>query len=95
MDGKIDEVEKSSRLTILQQIQKGITLKKNMEMLGKEEEVLVEGVSKKGGQFSGRTSTNKIVNFSCNNNRIGSLVKVIIEHAYVNSLQGVLVGENH
>ncbi len=91
MDGKISEAEKSSRLSELQQLQKAITLKKNRQLEGREVEILVEGESKKGGQLSGRTPTNKIVNFNNNNRTIGELVKVTIKRAFVNSLMGELV----
>ncbi|MGD9320614.1 MAG: TRAM domain-containing protein, partial [Desulfobacteraceae bacterium] len=90
MDGKISEAEKSSRLTELQEIQKGITLKKNRRLEGQELEILVEGESKKGGQLTGRTITNKIVNFSNNTSIIGEFVNVTIKRASVNSLWGLL-----
>jgi tRNA-2-methylthio-N6-dimethylallyladenosine synthase len=90
MDGKISEAEKSSRLTALQQLQKAITLKKNKRLEGREVEILVEGESKKGGQLTGRTTTNKIVNFNNNNSIIGEIVKVTIKRAFVNSLYGEL-----
>ncbi len=95
MDGKIGEDEKSSRLKVLQQIQRNITLKKNRILIGKVEEILVEGESKRGGQYTGRTGANKIVNFRFDNNNIGSLVKVIIKDAFVNSLRGELTGDHH
>ncbi|MFC1866859.1 tRNA (N6-isopentenyl adenosine(37)-C2)-methylthiotransferase MiaB [Thermodesulfobacteriota bacterium] len=94
MDGKISEEEKAYRLKILQQLQKNITLRKNKCLEGTEEEVLVEGESKKGGQYTGRTRTNKVINIDCNNNILGSLVKVSIKRAFINSLQGTLVEEN-
>jgi tRNA-2-methylthio-N6-dimethylallyladenosine synthase len=89
MDGKISEAEKSSRLTQLQQIQRSITLKKNRGLEGQALEILVEGESKKGGQLTGRTATNKIVNFTSHNSLIGELVSVTIKRAHVNSLWGV------
>jgi tRNA-2-methylthio-N6-dimethylallyladenosine synthase len=88
MVGKISEAEKSSRLSQLQQLQKGITLKKNKTLEGHGVEILVEGESKKGGQLTGRTVTNKIVNFTNNNSKVGDLVKVTIKRAFVNSLLG-------
>jgi tRNA-2-methylthio-N6-dimethylallyladenosine synthase len=91
MNCKIDEYEKSSRLLILQSIQKEITLKINKNHIGQVEEILVEGDSKKGDQLTGRTVTNKIVNFYCNIMMIGSLVKVIIKRAFINSLQGTFI----
>ena len=88
---KINEDEKSSRLIILQNIQKEITLKNNKKFEGLSTKVLVEGASKRGGQATGRTETNKVVNFTCNNNMIGSLVKVKIKRAFTNSFQGILI----
>lgn len=90
MDGKISESVKSSRLSVLQQLQKDITLEKNRRLEGQEVEILVEGESKKGGQLTGRTPANKIVNFYNDNKRIGDLVKVKIKRAFVNSLMGEL-----
>ena len=55
---KISEEEKRGRLAELQKLQKNITLKKNQKMIGKEAEVLVEGMSRKGDQSTGRTSNN-------------------------------------
>ena len=52
------------------------------------QEVLVEGFSKRGRQFSGRTTTGKIVNFSSDNTQIGTFVNVLIKKAFVNSLLG-------
>jgi tRNA-2-methylthio-N6-dimethylallyladenosine synthase len=88
MDNKVDEAEKSSRLSALQNLQKQITRKKNRAIEGRLEEVLVEGYSKKGGQLTGRTGSNKIVNFKGTNKYIGRLVTVNIEQGYLNSLRG-------
>ena len=95
MEGKIDDSEKSSRLETLQRLQNRITLKKNRMLEGVQVEVLVEGYSKRNGQLTGRTASNKVVNFSSNNNIIGSLANVEIQHAAVNSLQGILANMNH
>lgn len=57
--------------------------------VGKTIEVLVEGRSKRGTEWMGRSSDNKIVNFSSNNNpSINSFVNVEITRAGVNSLYG-------
>ena len=95
MGDKVDEAKKSSRLSTLQSLQKQITRKKNNALEGMLEEVLVEGFSKRGGQLSGRTGSNKIVNFIGNNSYIGKLVTVIIEHSYLNSLSGKLDGKDN
>jgi tRNA-2-methylthio-N6-dimethylallyladenosine synthase len=91
LEKKVAEEEKSRRLTLLQALQKGITLQKNRLMMGKVLDVLVEGRSKRGEQLSGRTDTNKIVNFDGDNIYIGKLVKVNIEDAYPHSLRGKLI----
>jgi tRNA-2-methylthio-N6-dimethylallyladenosine synthase len=90
MDDKVDETDKSVRLSVLQNLQKKISLKKNRALEGKQLEVLVEGYSKKGGQISGRTGSNKIINFNCNNKMIGQLVIVTVNCGLLNSLQGEL-----
>jgi tRNA-2-methylthio-N6-dimethylallyladenosine synthase len=89
---KVPEKEKSRRLSLLQGLQKGITLKRNKRMEGGVYDVLLEGRSKRGNQLSGRTSTNKVVNTKCKNSHIGKIVKVKINSAYANSLQGEVVG---
>jgi tRNA-2-methylthio-N6-dimethylallyladenosine synthase len=76
MRGKVSEEIKLQRLTRLQEAQRGITLKKNKQLQGKIIQVLVEGTSKKGEQLTGRTDTNKVVNFYSDLNIIGKLVNV-------------------
>jgi tRNA-2-methylthio-N6-dimethylallyladenosine synthase len=90
MEGKVDDPEKSLRLEALQSLQNHITLKKNQMLEGAQLEVLVEGYGKRNGQLTGRTTSNKVVNFSHNNNLIGNLVNVDIQHGSANSLQGML-----
>jgi len=91
MDGKIDEIVKGSRLNVLQDLQKKITLKRNKALEGTQLEVLVEGSSKRGGQLTGRTASYKVVNFISNNSQIGSLHTVTIKHSFLNSLWGEVV----
>ena len=90
MGDKVGETDKSFRLSVLQNLQKKISLKKNIALEGKQMEVLVEGYSKRGGQISGRTGSNKIINFKSNNNLIGKLVIVNVNCGLLNSLQGEL-----
>ncbi|MBW1787956.1 MAG: tRNA (N6-isopentenyl adenosine(37)-C2)-methylthiotransferase MiaB [Deltaproteobacteria bacterium] len=88
MDDKIDDREKASRLARLQARQKQITLEKNNKLVGHTLEVLIEGESRRGDQLSGRTATNKVVNFKTSCYNKGSLIQVIIVRAAVNSLTG-------
>jgi tRNA-2-methylthio-N6-dimethylallyladenosine synthase len=91
-EDKVEEKMKQERLSILQEIQKEITLKKNQEMEGRGEEVLVEGQSKQATQdVTGRTRSNKIVNFEGDLNLVGKLVPVRIIQGYPHSLRGQIV----
>ncbi len=87
MVDKVEETEKARRLEILQELQKQITHSRNKNFNGMRIEVLVEGQSKKGGQWTGRTGSNKIVNFTSNNCSIGDIVNVKIKECFFNSLR--------
>jgi tRNA-2-methylthio-N6-dimethylallyladenosine synthase len=95
MAPKVDEAEKAARLSVLQGLQKQITLTKNRGLEGKVMEVLVEGHSKKGSQLTGRTGSNKIINFICKDNTIGSLVNITVKHGFLNSLLGEIVEQTN
>lgn len=89
---KVEERVKQNRLSILQEIQKGITLQKNQALEGHVEEVLVEGRSKQSDQdVTGRTRSNKIVNFKGDLSLVGKLVPVKIERGYPHSLKGEII----
>ena len=89
---RVEEKVKQDRLSTLQEIQKEITLRKNQELEGRVEEVLVEGQSKKSNQdVRGRTRSNKIVNFKGNLELVGQLVPVRITKAYPHSLRGEII----
>ncbi len=88
---KVPDEIKSARLTELQAFQNDISQKQNEILIGRVVEVLVEGPSKRNkGQLTGRTRTNKIVNFTGGQAKPGCLVNVLIETASANSLQGTL-----
>lgn len=84
---------KGDRCRRLQELQKGISLRKNRDLVGTEQEVLVEGPSKMGGdQLMGRTRTNRIVNFTANgNSAVGEMAPVRVVDATPNSLVGEAV----
>ncbi|MFH1626325.1 MAG: tRNA (N6-isopentenyl adenosine(37)-C2)-methylthiotransferase MiaB [Pseudomonadota bacterium] len=89
---KIDEEIKGKRLTILQAYQKLCTLAKNRALEGKDEKILVEGQSKtNAARLTGRTRSNKVVNFEGSFDLIGSTVPVRIRRAFLNSLEGEVV----
>lgn len=86
---QVEECVKQERLEILQRIQREINLKKNKSLEGEVVEVLVEGRSKKGERdLTGRTRSNKIVNFEGDLDLAGRLVSVKILKAYPHSLRG-------
>ena len=93
MSDKVGEKEKASRLSVLQELQKRISLEMNKDLEMKQLDVLVEGQSKRGDQLTGRTGTNKVVNFTGDINKIGSLVKIKIKHGFQNSLLGEFSGD--
>jgi tRNA-2-methylthio-N6-dimethylallyladenosine synthase len=89
LEDSVAEKEKSRRLTELQELQKRIQLKKNREQMEKIFEVLVEGYSRRSKEeLTGRTITNKIVNFPGQSESIGKIEKVKITDAGPNSLKG-------
>jgi len=88
-EDRVEEKVNQDRLSILQTLQKGITFQKNKALEGYTEEVLVEGRSKQSDQdVTGRTRSNKIVNFEGNLGLMGELVSVRITKAYPHSLRG-------
>jgi tRNA-2-methylthio-N6-dimethylallyladenosine synthase len=90
---QVGDKVKQDRLSILQEIQREITLQKNQEWEGRLEEVLVEGRSKQSPQdMTGRTRSNKIVNFKGDLSMVGRLVRVGITKAYPHSLRGEISG---
>ncbi len=87
-----DEVKKD-RFNRLVELQNKITLEKNLPLVNQLVEVLVEGRSKKDPErWSGRTRTNKIVNFDApdDTDLTGKLVDVQITSAQTWNLNGKL-----
>jgi tRNA-2-methylthio-N6-dimethylallyladenosine synthase len=85
----VDEQTKSRRLSRVLTLQESLTFNKNKTLEGKELEILVEGVSETDpDKLTGRTTTNKIVNFSGSENDIGTLLKIKIVEAKMHSLFG-------
>ena len=87
--GKVSEDIKAKRLQRLQAHQETHTLAKNQAMEGRKVCVLVEGRSKNSPEdMSGRTTTNRIVNFRGPEEIVGQLVSVRIKRGYLHSLRG-------
>jgi len=90
----IPEEEKGRRLTILQERQRALQIKQNAAYLGGVEECLVEGFNNATGQWIGRTSQNKTLNFlrpGADADLRGRYVEVRVTRAGPNSLAGEYV----
>ena len=85
----LPEIEKARRLQILLEHQRAIQSVRNQSRLNQICEVLVEGASKREGQWYGRTSGNHSVNFtSPDSGLLGQYVSVQITEAGPNTLSG-------
>jgi len=92
LDGKIPEPEKGRRLTALQEKQRAIQMRRNAELVGTLQEALVEGFNPVTGQWIGRTSQNRVLDFAqCDGNGdslLGRYLQVRVTRAGPNSLAG-------
>jgi tRNA-2-methylthio-N6-dimethylallyladenosine synthase len=59
----ISEEEKTRRLAIVQEKQRGIQIRRHSELVGTVEEAFAEGYNHATGQWTGRTSQNRTLNF--------------------------------
>ena len=88
----VTEDEKKQRLYLLQQRINNQATQFSRAMLGTEQRVLVEGPSKKDiMELTGRTETNRIVNFQGTPEMIGKFVDIKITDVFTNSLRGEVV----
>ena len=88
MADDVTEEEKVDRRVRLEKLQESILAETNAALLGREEEILVEGRHK--GKWQGRTRSNKLVYFQHEADQLGRLVKVEIIKTTPWSLQGTL-----
>ncbi len=90
MNDNVPEEIKTKRLQEIIDLQQKISFEKNQQLVGNEEIILIEGLSKKSDQFlSGRTDTNKVVIMPFEDNiKEGSYIKVKIERATSATLFG-------
>ncbi|MBI1897332.1 MAG: tRNA (N6-isopentenyl adenosine(37)-C2)-methylthiotransferase MiaB [Acidobacteria bacterium] len=94
LEGQIAEEEKGRRLTILQEKQRAIQIRRNAGYVGTVEEVHIEGYNKALQQWIGRTSQNKTLNFydapndGSKEDLLGRYLPVRVTRAGPNSLVG-------
>jgi len=103
---KVAEHDKDQRLQTVLELQEAITLAKNRALVGQTQEVLVESYRLKpasgsggigSGQWTGRTSTNKIVHMPAGEAAPGQagdidpglLIPILIKKAFAHSLWGL------
>ncbi len=87
----VPEEEKGRRLTLLQDRQRGIQLRRNAALVGQQFEVLVEGYQSRLAQAVGRTTSNRVINFPGDAGWVGEYLTVRVTAAGPNSLVGVRV----
>jgi tRNA-2-methylthio-N6-dimethylallyladenosine synthase len=88
---QIPEEIKFERLRLLNTVVSEVSHRRNKRYLGRQVEVLVEGVSQRNAErLTGRTTTNKIVNFEGGKDLIGQMVTVEIEAANAWALRAKL-----
>ena len=92
MPDDVTEEEKKQRLYLLQERINQQAAQFSRRMLGTEQRVLVEGPSKKDiMELTGRTETNRIVNFKGTPDMIVKFVDIKITDVWTNSLRGDVV----
>ncbi|MCU1294003.1 MAG: tRNA-i(6)A37 thiotransferase enzyme MiaB [Bryobacterales bacterium] len=92
----IPEEEKTRRFMVLQERQRALQIRRNSAYVGRTEQVHVEGFNRATGQWIGRTSQNKMLNFHHplllapeeGRTLIGSYLDVLVTRAGPNSLAG-------
>ena len=95
MPDSIPDKEKALRLSILQNRQKEIQVANYQRHVGHTLEAMVEGRNEARGQWIGRTSQHKVLNFTASAEaapRVGQYVPVRVTQTFANSLLGELAG---
>jgi tRNA-2-methylthio-N6-dimethylallyladenosine synthase len=94
LDDAIPDEEKVRRLSVLNERQREIQKRSNQRHLGTILEVMVEGKNAARGQWIGRTSQNKVFNFTAPDGMepaIGSYTSALTTVCFPNSLVGEMV----
>jgi tRNA-2-methylthio-N6-dimethylallyladenosine synthase len=95
LEDAIPDAEKARRLAILNDKQKQIGARRNQRHVGQVLEVMVEGKNPARGQWIGRTSQIKVMNFTVPAGvelTTGSYVQVRVTGSFPNSLVGEMAG---
>jgi tRNA-2-methylthio-N6-dimethylallyladenosine synthase len=95
MEDVISDEEKARRLAVVNDLQKVIGARRNQRHVGQVLEVMVEGKNAARGQWVGRTSQIKVMNFTVPSGVelvVGSYVPVRVTQSFPNSLVGEMAG---
>ena len=98
LDDAIPDEEKARRLAQVNEKQRQVSAHRNKRHLGQILEVMVEGKNAARGQWVGRTSQIKVLNFTAPEGaelKTGSYVNVLVTTSFPNSLVGEMSGLNH
>jgi tRNA-2-methylthio-N6-dimethylallyladenosine synthase len=93
MPDRIPEDEKQRRLAALQEKQRAIQIRRNAAWIGRVAEVFVEGRNQALGQWIGRTSDNRVLNFTAPSDETESLIGKYEQVRVTRSGPNSLVGE--
>src|SRR5712671_5365435 len=89
MNDAIPEEEKGRRLAVVQEKQREIQAARNAELAGQTFEVLVSGKSRRENQWTGYTTSHRMINFASQERELlGTYVQVRVTGAGPNSLVG-------
>jgi tRNA-2-methylthio-N6-dimethylallyladenosine synthase len=94
MEDAIPDAEKARRLAVVNERQKQIGSRRNQRHVGQVLEVMVEAQNPARGQWVGRTSQIKVMNFTVPAGvelAVGSYVRVRVTASFPNSLVGEMV----
>ena len=94
LEDAISDAEKARRLAVLMERQREIQKRRNQRHIGQRIEVMVEGRNDARAQWIGRTSQNKVMNFTTAASippQVGTYVSVQVVATFPNSLVGEMV----
>jgi len=94
LEDAIADAEKSRRLAVLNEKQREIQRERNQRHIASILEVMVEGKNEARGQWIGRTTQNKTLNFTASevaSPPLGSYVNVVTTGCFPNSLLGQMM----
>jgi tRNA-2-methylthio-N6-dimethylallyladenosine synthase len=94
MGDHLPEEEKTRRLMALNEKQRAIQIRRNSALIGRVEEVLVEGRNQALGQWIGRTSQNRTLNFTHGETNGDSLLGRYLNARVTRGGPNSLVGES-